>query len=126
MQKHNAKGMTHLKYSPRIRISNTDYGIIQETVNCLKMLELPFFVEQCNRETTSWNVCIIGWERVAKFSKVLFRHIVGRKAIQLGLLNELYYARRERIFLDDCTQKERNLIKGIFDLNKKGRGVLRD
>lgn len=126
LQKHTQKGMKHLKYTPRIRISNTEYRIIQETMRCLKVLEIPFFVEQCDRDTTAWNICIVGWQRIAKFSKALLRDIVGKKADQLRFVDDLYIEKNNRGYHDDCTQKEKALFEKIRNLNKKGRGVLRD
>ncbi len=125
--KHSAEGLIRDRFSPRVRISNTDYALISAIDSILTNLSIPHYVEKANKTTggkQSWNVLVLGWKRVRRFCEVFTPLTIGNKHEQLELLTELITIRLSVSQKEPYGVRELELYDRIKALNKQK--VLRD
>ncbi len=131
--KHISKGRRY--YTPKISVSNNNPLIIQQTIDSLKYLEIPFHVWTPKRTygheaRVMYRITIAGIKRCQRFIDIVWEHSFGKKE-RVGVIKE-YISQREKIpptqkqsgHEISYGEKEYYLVEKLKNLNLEYNGTV--
>lgn len=120
-------------YRPKISIFNNNPHIIQQTINALKFLEIPFHVwtptKKALEKRVVYRIEIVGLKRCKRFAEVVSNYPFGKKE-RIGVIKD-YIDLRESIettqrqsgHYKSYGEKEYSLVEKLKELNAEYRGT---